>query len=784
MMLRRKFRLVALIGLAACLLAAMPALYLLYSGLIAERVRLAGGLVDSARAVMSDYERAAVDGDLIRTEAKTRAQTALRGLAGGPFQLMLFPDGALPPGWPGQGRSVAASGLFEPWGWMVAVSANTADLRHDFAAEAAAFFLFLAVLLAAAWPLSAFVSDQLVGPLEDLAARMGRMTRGDIAKPVPGQERGDEFGVMARALEHFRRNAAAILDRDERLSGIMNNVGEAIAVISEAGVVEDHNPAAERLFGRTGTALTGQVFSVLFTAADQGRVLEALAAQRGGAADGDGLQADNTGPRPATRMEALGIDADGHPGQRREVSLAVTRLDVQGRRSFICVLADMTDRLRHERELLRLATRDRLTGLPNRALVGSLVDAAVERSRRNGRRFALLCLDLSRFKLITDTLGHEAGDILLQEVAHRIQGAVRTSDTVGRIGTDDFAILLDEVADGDEAGQVAGRILAAFETPLALLGTEHYVRPSLGIALYPEHADTGADLMRAADTALYAAKRQGGRRTAFFQRAMADQARRHLALDRDLRSALVGRQFQLHYQPKVSLLDHALQGFEALLRWDKPEHGMVSPGDFIPVAEETGFIVPLGDWVLDEACRQQRQWLDAGADPLPVAVNISPRHLRQRTAAEFLAVLERHGLPPGLIELEITEGAVMQDMDHALAVLEALKTAGVRVAVDDFGTGHSSLSYLKRLPVTTLKIDRSFINGIPHGREDAGIVSTIIAMADMLGLEVVAEGVERPEQAHFLRHHNCPMVQGWLTGRPVPAAQAEALLAARARQRA
>lgn len=776
MMLRRKFRWVALLGLGVCLLAAVPALYLLYSGLIAERVRLAGGLVDSARAVMGDYEHAAVDGDLIRTEAKARAQAALRGLAGGPFQLALFPDGTLPAGWPGKGRSVAAVGLFEPWGWMVAVSADTADLRHDFTAEAAAFVLFLAVLLAAAWPLSAFVSDQLVGPLENLAARMGRMAGGDIAEPVPGQGRADEFGAMARALEHFRRNAAAILEHDERLSGIMDNVGEAIVVVSENGVVEDHNPAAEHLFGCDGVALTGQVFSGLFTDADQGRVLEALVAQRTSPTAEDG------GGRSATRMEALGIAAGPSPGHaevRREVSLAVTRLEVHGRRSFICVLADMTGRLRYERELLRLATRDRLTGLPNRALVGSLVDAAVERARRSGRRFALLFLDLSRFKLITDTLGHEAGDILLQEVARRIQGAVRAADTVGRIGTDDFAILLDEVADGDEAAEVATRILAAFETPVALLGTEHYVRPSVGIALYPEHADAGADLLRAADTALYAAKRQGGRRHAFFQRAMADQARRHLALDRDLRSALVRQHFQLHYQPKVLLADRSLQGFEALLRWNRPDHGMVPPGDFIPVAEETGFIVPLGDWVLDEACRQQRRWQDAGLDPLPVAVNISPRHLRQRSAADFLAILERHRLPTSLIELEITEGAVMQDMDHALAVLGALKAAGVRVAVDDFGTGHSSLSYLKRLPITTLKIDRSFINGIPHEREDAGIVATIIAMAEMLGLEVVAEGVEHPEQAHFLNHHACLMVQGWLTGRPVPAEQAAALLADR-----
>lgn len=780
MTLRRKIRWLTWIGLIGCLMAAIPALYMLRSGLISERGRLTAALVDSAHAMLAEMNAAVEAGSLRREEAQAQARLALRALGRDPFHVSVFTDGQVPAHWSPDGTDEAAilrSVVFAPWGWAVAAMSETEDIDREFAVEALAFTLFLAVLLVLSWPLSVFLSEQVLGPVEALSARMEQLTRGNTAIDIPGRDRADEFGAMARAMEFFRRAAGALIERDERLFGIMNNVGEAIVLVGEDGLVEEHNPAAVALFGVAGAKLLGRRFTDLFAEADRERVVALLDGQ--GGTDGGG------GCGRTERAEELGIErADLESGGRAEVSLTVSCLDVHGRRSYVCALADMTQRLRHERELLRLATRDRLTGLPNRALVESLLESAIERARRHARCFAVLCLDLSRFKLITDTMGHHAGDLLLQEVAARISLTVRASDTVGRIGTDDFAVILEEVHDGEEAAMIAGRILAAFDEPVLLMGTEHYVTPSVGIALYPDHADSAQELIRAADTALYAAKRLGGRRHAFFRKELADQAHRHLALDRDLRTALAGGQFQLHYQPKVSLIDFALEGFEALLRWEKPGHGMISPGEFIPVAEDTGFIVPLGDWVLDEACRQLRAWLDDGLDPVPVAVNISPRHLRHHSAEDFRRIIDRHGLSPDLVELEITEGAVMQDMDHALEVLAALKAMGIRVAVDDFGTGHSSLSYLKRLPVTTLKIDRSFVNGVPSVREDNGIVSTIIAMADMLGLDVVAEGVEKPEQANFLRHHNCTIVQGWLTGRPVPAAQAADLLVKRIKQRA
>lgn len=789
MTLRRKIRWLTWIGLIGCLMAAIPALHLLRQGMIAERGQLAAALVESAGLLLQDLERSAASGAISGDEARDRARTALLALSAKPFHVKLFTDGVVPPNWPAIDRAVTAEGRFEAWGWAIAAAGDIGDLDRDFLIEASGFLLFLAALLVLSWPGSLFLSQHVVGPLEALSDRMRLLTEGRTDIDIPGRERRDEFGAMARAMEFFRRAAIALIERDERLAGIMNNVGEAILLVDGRGRIEEHNPAAVALFGVPAGELRGRPLSRLFAASDRARIDALLA----------GMAADTGVPEPV-REEALGIERAGS-GERIEASLSVSPLVVQGRRGFVCALADVTERVRHERELMRLATRDRLTGLPNRAMIESLLDAAVERSRRYRRPIAVLCLDLSRFKLITDTLGHQAGDALLQEVAQRIVASVRAADLVGRIGTDDFAVLLEEIRDADEAATIAGRILDAFDAPVTLPGCEHYVRPAVGIAVYPtDLAGVGAAeghrdgddpqaLLRAAETALYAAKRMGGRRHAFFRPELAEQARRQLALDGDLRAALALKQFRLHYQPKVSLIDYSLEGFEALLRWEKPGQGqaqgtMIPPGEFIPVAEETGFIVPLGDWVLDEACRQMREWLDAGMEPVPVAVNISPKHLRNRSAEDFRRIIDRHGLPPGLIELEITEGAVMQDLDHALAVLAALKAMGIRVAVDDFGTGHSSLSYLKRLPITTLKIDRSFINGVPNEREDAGIVSTIIAMADMLGLHVVAEGVEKTEQANFLRHHNCTQVQGWLTGRPVPADAACRLLIERLRQTA
>ena len=772
MTLLRKFRWLTWIGLIGCLMAAVPALYLLRHGLMVEREQLTATLADSSRRVLSRFHAAVQDGRMSLDEAQASALVMLGALGGEPFHVSILVDG-IPAAGPTDpdhylDHPVIRTVFFAPWGWTVTASSGTHDLDRGFASAAWAFALFILVLLALSWPLARLLSANVVGPIEALSARMAQLTQGRMDIDIPGRDRRDEFGAMARTMEYFRRAAQTLIQRDERVAGIMNTIGEPILLVDENGMIEEHNRAALVLFGLSEAQLRACSFPDLFVEADRPRVAAMLGGQHAGSGAPE-------------RVE--GLDVEGATA-RVEVSLTLSSLVVRGRRSIVCVLADMTQRLRYERELLRLATHDRLTGLPNLTLIESLLADMVESARRDRRRLAVLCLSLSRFKLITDTLGHHAGDALLVEVAARIGRQVRSDDRVGRIGRDDFAIVLERVGTAEEAAAIAQRILAAFDAPVALVDSEHYVRPSIGIALYPDHAGTVPELIRAADTALYAAKQQGGRRHAFFRKELAERARRHLALDRDLRAALAEGQFRLHYQPKISLRDSAsdgggLEGFEALLRWERPGHGMVSPGEFIPVAEETGFIVQLGDWVLAEACRQQRAWLDAGLAPVPVAVNISPRHLRHRSAEDFQRIIAAAGCPPDLIELEITEGAVMQDIDHAMAVLGALQAMSIRVAMDDFGTGHSSLSYLKRLPVTTLKIDRSFVSGLPTGPKDAAIVTTIITMAGMLGLEVVAEGVETREQADFLLRQNCNLVQGYLTGRPDEAARAAELLARR-----
>lgn len=778
MTLRRKIRLLTLLAVIGCLVAAAPALYLLRQGLIDERQHATQALVHSAEALMQAIRHRADSGQITDDDARTQARDALLALGQPPFKVLVSgddqgpaagQDGQVGPE-PGKEPVKLTAGTtleFPDWGWQVQIASSTTDLDYRFVLEAAAFGLFLLLLLLLGLPVSSFLSAQVVGPIEFLSARMRDLTTGDTRTAIPGHDRRDEFGDMARSIDYFRQAVSNLIERDQRLLGIMSSVSEAIVLVNEQGRIEEHNPAAVTLFGVSAKNLPGRDFAGLFAPSERSRIITLMSGH-------DELA------KGAVRVPSVLL---ARSDDRIEASLTVALLELPDHRSFVCSLADITRRMQQERELLRLATRDRLTGLPNRAMIESVVQEWITLPRSDTQFIAVLCLDLSRFKLITDTLGHAAGDELLVEVARRITGSVRMGDTVGRIGSDDFAIILDQLSGEEEVTEIATRILATFDAPIPLFGTEHYVRPSIGMALYPQHADSPQELLRAADTALYAAKRVGGRRLSLFRPEMAAQARMHLALDRDLRAALAHNQFCLHYQPKVSLLDHSLEGFEALLRWEKPDGSMIPPGDFIPVAEDTGFIVQLGDWVLEEACRQLREWLDAGLDPVPVAVNISPRQLRQRSAEDFRQIIDRYGLSPDLVEMEITEGAVMQDMAHALNVLQSLKDMGIRVAVDDFGTGHSSLSYLKRLPVTTLKIDRSFVNGVPLERHDNGIVSTIIAMADMLGLSVVAEGVEKQEQANFLRRHNCTIVQGWLTGRPVPAEKARMLLTERLRTR-
>jgi diguanylate cyclase (GGDEF)-like protein len=440
---------------------------------------------------------------------------------------------------------------------------------------------------------------------------------------------------------------------------------------------------------------------------------------------------------------------------------------------------------RNFEDAMHQAFHDSLTGLPNRALFMDRLDHALLHARRHGETIAVLFLDLDRFKVVNDSLGHLVGDHLLSAVATRIQACVRDEDTVARLGGDEFTVLLENVAEGDEAVRVAGRIASALGDAFRLGGLEVFVTASVGIALNTPNHDDGTALLRDADVAMYRAKPGGRSRYEIFDPSMNVAALERLALESDLHHA-VGpggcAEFQVHYQPLVELASGRVAGLEALVRWRHPRRGLLAPGAFVALAEETGLIVPLGRWVLREACRQARAWQGvAGGHRLLMNVNLSARQLQDPDlATEVARTLAETGLAPNCLELEITESVLMSDAESSGRALAALQGLGVRLAIDDFGTGYSSLAYLKHLPVDTLKIDRSFVAGVARDPADAAIVGAVVTLARALGLAVTAEGVETAAELAHLQGLGCDRGQGYYFARPLPPEAATALIEGRA----
>jgi diguanylate cyclase (GGDEF)-like protein/PAS domain S-box-containing protein len=455
----------------------------------------------------------------------------------------------------------------------------------------------------------------------------------------------------------------------------------------------------------------------------------------------------------------------------------VNRDDAGSALKMLGVLQDITARKESEERTRFLADHDELTGLPNRSLFKQSLAQAVQRAERSGKFLSVLFLDLDRFKIINDSLGHETGDQVLRAVAERLSGCVRQVDVVSRFGGDEFAVLIEGLTAEDQAGAVARKIVDALAKPLVLAGREYRPGASIGISTYPSDGRDVLSLQKNADIAMYRAKEEGRGTFKFYSEQLNTHSVQRLEFESNLNGALNNKEFVLYYQPKVDLASGRIAGVEALIRWVSPQFGFVSPADFIAIAEESGLIVPMGRWALQTACVQNRAWQKGGLPPQRMAVNMSARQMADKGLVEFIVDTMTHtGLTAESLELEITESAVMSNQDHAEKVLNQLKALGFHLTMDDFGTGYSSLAYLKRFPFDSVKIDQSFVRGIPSSRDDCAIVEAIIAMAHSLELKVVAEGVETQEQSEFLRELGCDQIQGYVFSKPVPSAEIVGLL--------
>jgi diguanylate cyclase (GGDEF)-like protein/PAS domain S-box-containing protein len=440
--------------------------------------------------------------------------------------------------------------------------------------------------------------------------------------------------------------------------------------------------------------------------------------------------------------------------------------------------AEIVERRQAEARVHHMAYHDALTGLPNRALLSERLDRAMLAARRDGRKLAVMFIDLDRFKTINDSLGHLTGDHLLKEVAHRLCHVVRAVDTVARLGGDEFVVLVPGVRAAEECAVIGDKIIAALAEPVRFEGRSLHISPSIGICLCPDDGDDVETLMRKADGAMYHAKASGRNNYQFFAERMNVAAARRFELETSLRGALEGQEFTLFYQPVVATQGGVVQGLEVLLRWRRPGHGLVAPDDFIPMLEENGMIVPVGEWVIRAACEQAVAWRRAGLRPVPLAVNLSARQFMHRGLIESIrSIVIETGIDPAMLEFEITETALMQHGGQTLETLEQIAKMGIRLSIDDFGTGYSSLAYLKRFPVHKIKIDRAFVRDLESGGEDRAIVAAIMALAGSLQLTVVAEGVETEAQLALLRGHGCELAQGYLFAKPLDGAAIPPMLA-------
>lgn len=598
----------------------------------------------------------------------------------------------------------------------------------------------------------------LTGSINRLRSISRKIAQGHTEEAILVETGIEEVSSLAEDMEKMReelvRQKQDIASREARQKAVLETAGEGIITMDPSCVVRSFNKAAERIFECSAANVLQKPFTDLLASEEIGRFVSYTGALT--------LVGEH---------EFVGLRKSGKSVLLR---LTITGSVANAEEFFTIVVQDISQRREFELQLSFQATHDALTGLPNRTLFMDRLNQALALNARAEKIGALFFIDLDRFKYVNDTLGHEFGDLLLQAVADRLGACVRAEDTLARLGGDEFTVILPNLDHIDGATVVARKILDVLKQPFVIAGREVFVGCSIGITLFPLDDNEAKELVKNADAAMYYAKGRGGSNFQFYATQTRARISERLDIELQLRHALERNELLLVYQPQVDITTMQITGVEALLRWDSPLRGLLAPGDFISIAEETGLVVPIGEWVLRTACTQGKLWHDAGFDDLSIAVNFSAR---QFTHSDLFAtvdsILRETGLDPRCLEMELTENTLMQYSDESSKVLRELTQLGVRISVDDFGTGYSSLSYLKHYPISTLKIAKPFIDDVASDPNNAAIVSAIAAMGHSLGMKVIAEGVESQQQLDFVRAKRCDVVQGYYFGKPVLAEKLE-----------